>query len=318
MDIDFERPGKSIHRPVVGTDSVAVPAGHVCVINNGPGPRVLVVAGVHGDEYEAQLALHRLIARIEPDAVRGRLVIIPEANFPASSHGTRCSPSHGLNMNRTFPGDRAGSPTQRLAAFLIHNVLPWADLLIDVHSGGPTYKGDPIVFGFSNAASKMPECELVGIMEAFGLPYVTHQDITSSTLVGTAAAAGIAAIELEGAGTTLIEGGNVDVFLQGLLRGLAHIGVLAGEPPTTGSVSQHLDVRAENMFETPVEGLLERRVSMGQAVAAGDLVAVIHPFAGFHGEPHRIEARAPGIVISQRSLLRVVSGDCLGNTGTPR
>jgi predicted deacylase len=317
MAIDFERPGKSIQEIIIETDAGPLAAGRLCIVNNGPGPRVLVVAGVHGDEYEAQLALHRLVAKLDADTVRGRLIVIPEANFPASSNGTRCSPSDGLNMNRTFPGERAGSPTQRLAAFLIHDVLSQADLLIDVHSGGPTYKGDTIVFGFSSAASKVPQAELVGTMEAFGLPYVTHQDITSTTLVG-AAAAGTAAIELEGGGTTLIEGGNVDVFLQALLRGLAHFGVLASGPPTAGSVSRHLDVRADNMFESPVEGLLEHRVSMGQAVGVGDAVAVIHLFGGFHGEPHRIEARAPGIVISQRSLLRVVPGDCLGNTGTPR
>ena len=100
MDIDFERPGKSIHYPVIGTDAEAVPAGHVCVIDNGPGPRVLVVAGVHGDEYEAQLALHRLVSRVEASAVRGRLIMMPEVNFPASSHGTRTSPADGLRATR--------------------------------------------------------------------------------------------------------------------------------------------------------------------------------------------------------------------------
>ena len=247
MGIDFDRPGKSVHRLVIGSGADEFATGQICVINNGPGPRVLVVAGVHGDEYEAQLALHLLVTQLELEAVRGRLIIIPEVNFPASSQGTRCAPSDGLNMNRTFPGDPTGSPTQRLAAFLIDTVLSQVDLVIDVHSGGPTYKGDPIVFGFTGPACKVSEAELVRTMEAFGLPYVTHQDITATTLGGAAVAVGTAAIEPEGGGTTLIEGGSVDIFHQGLLRGLTYIGVLEGAP-TGGSVSRHLNVRDQNML----------------------------------------------------------------------
>lgn len=318
MAIDFEKAGKSIQDIVIDTDAGPLFAGRLCVVNNGPGPRVLVVAGIHGDEYEAQLALHRLVARLDADSVHGRLIVVPEANFPASANGTRCAPSDGANMNRTFPGDRAGTPTERLAAFLFHDVLPEADLLIDVHSGGPGYKGEAIAFAFHGPACRVPEAEVVRMMEAFGLPYITWQDGIASTFVGAAAAAGTAAIELEGAGTTLIEEGNVDVFADALLRGLVHFGVLAGDPPAGGTVSRHLDVRPENMFEADAAGLLEHRVRMGQRVETGDLVAVIHPFGGFDGPPHRVEARAPGIVISQRSLLRVAPGDCLGNTGTPR
>lgn len=318
MTIDFEKAGKSVQDITIETEAGPVSAGRACVVNNGPGPRVLVVAGIHGDEYEAQLALHRLVARLDTDIVRGRLIVIPEANFPASGKGLRCAPSDGANMNRTFPGSRTGSPTERLAAFLFHDALPHADLLIDVHSGGPTYKGEMIAFAFHSPACKVSEAQLLSMMETCGLPYITHQEGIDTTFVGAAAAAGTAAIELEGGGTTLVEGGNVDLFLEALLRGLAQFGVLAIDPAEKETVPRHLDVGPQNMFEAPVDGLLEHRVRMGQTVEAGELVALIHPFGDFAREPRRIEARAAGIVISQRSLLRVVPGDCLGNTGTPR
>ena len=318
MTIDFGKAGKSIEEIVIDTGIGPLAGGQVCVINNGSGPRVLIVAGIHGDEYEAQLALHRLVKRLDAGKVRGRLIIIPEANFPASSNGTRCAPSDNLNMNRTFPGNPAGSPTERLAAYLFNEVLPEADLLIDVHSGGPTYKGEAIAFAFHSSTGTVSEAAVKEMLNAFGLSYVTYQDGIESTFVGAAAAAGTAAIELEGGGTPLIEQSNVDVFVDGLLRGLCHFGVLAMDPPAGGTVAGHLDVRPENMFEASVEGLLEHRVAMGQAVETGELVAVIHPFGDFARQPQIVEARAPGIVISQRSLLRVKAGDCLGNTGTPR
>jgi N-alpha-acetyl-L-2,4-diaminobutyrate deacetylase len=318
MTIDFERPGKSVQDLVVETDQGRISAGSVCVINNGPGPRVLIVGGIHGDEFEAQLALHGLIAQIDEKTVRGRLIIIPEVNRPASGVFQRCAPSDGANLNRCFPGNRNGSPTERLAACLFEDIRPQADLLIDVHSGGPSYTGEAIAFAFHGPACKMPEAEIVAVMDAFGLPYVVYQPGISSTFVGAAPDAGVAAIELDGGGTTLIESVNIEIFRDGLLRGLVHLGALAIEPPPHGLVSRHLDVLAQNMFEAPVAGLLEHRVRMGQTVETGDLVAAIHPIDRPGAEPHRIEAEAPGIVISQRSLLKVVAGDCLGNTGTPR
>ena len=44
----------------------------VCRIRNGQGPRVLLMAGNHGDEYEGEIALGRLIRRLDPARVRAR------------------------------------------------------------------------------------------------------------------------------------------------------------------------------------------------------------------------------------------------------
>ncbi|MDW6022638.1 succinylglutamate desuccinylase/aspartoacylase family protein [Mesorhizobium sp. BAC0120] len=316
--IDFDKTGKNVHDIVIDTAGGPLAAVKLCVINNGDGPRVLLVAGIHGDEYEAQLALHHLVDDIDADAVRGRIIIIPEANFPASSQGVRCSPSDGANMNRTFPGDRGGSPTERLAAFLFHDVLPHADMVIDVHSGGPTYKGEAISFAFHTPECRVPYDDVLRTMEGFQLPYITYQDGISTTLVGAAAEAGTAAIELEGGGTTLLEQKNANVFVRALKSGLRQFGVLRGAADEARTVSRHLDVKSQNMFEADVGGLLEHRVGLGQSIEAGDLVAVIHPFGAFGQPPRQVRARAPGIVISQRSLLSVKPGDCLGNTGTPR
>ena len=79
-DIDFERDGKqtgilyfphSVHRSAYGLITVPI----IC-IRNGAGPKVLLVAGNHGDEYEGQVTLIRLSREIEPEQVRGRIIIL--------------------------------------------------------------------------------------------------------------------------------------------------------------------------------------------------------------------------------------------------
>jgi predicted deacylase len=108
-EIDFDRDGKqhgfirlpySVHRSAYGW--IPIP---VACIKNGGGPRVLLMAGNHGDEYEGQVALGKLIRSLEAEEVCGRIIILPSANFPAAMAGMRTSPLDEGNLNRSFPGD---------------------------------------------------------------------------------------------------------------------------------------------------------------------------------------------------------------------
>ncbi|WP_264937282.1 succinylglutamate desuccinylase/aspartoacylase family protein, partial [Streptomyces sp. A012304] len=59
------------------------------------------------------------------------------ANPPAVYGGRlNISPLDGVNINRVFPGDKDGGPTERMAAWLFENLIDGADAYIDLHSGG--------------------------------------------------------------------------------------------------------------------------------------------------------------------------------------
>lgn len=49
---------------------------------------------------------------------------------------SRVSPLDGGNMNRAFPGGADAGPTRGLAGFVTAHLLPGADLVLDMHSGG--------------------------------------------------------------------------------------------------------------------------------------------------------------------------------------
>src|SRR5215831_13913628 len=55
-------------------------------------PRALLIAGVHGDEYEGVAALQNVVKEINPDRLRGTLTIVPVANPQAFYAGTRRNP----------------------------------------------------------------------------------------------------------------------------------------------------------------------------------------------------------------------------------
>src|SRR5690606_28603089 len=90
-DLDLDAPGRqvgvvriehSVHRSAYGT--VPIP---LAVFANGTGPTVLLMAGSHGDEYEGQLALARLVREIDVERISGRIFVLPAANLPAVTAG---------------------------------------------------------------------------------------------------------------------------------------------------------------------------------------------------------------------------------------
>src|SRR5215831_19018183 len=93
------------------------------------GPTVVVLAGVHGDEYEGIVAIPEIFRRLDPSAMRGTFIAVPICNVPAYLAATRSSPIDGLNMARVFPGDPHGTITQRIAHWLGERIMRHADLI---------------------------------------------------------------------------------------------------------------------------------------------------------------------------------------------
>ena len=108
----------------------------IAIIANGKGPTVIIEGGNHGDEHEGPIVIGELARELDPGEIQGRLILMPANNVHAVIASRRTSPIDGLNFNRTFPGDPAG--THHPADFrLCHrSIFPMADAFLDLHSGG--------------------------------------------------------------------------------------------------------------------------------------------------------------------------------------
>src|SRR5437016_3700025 len=137
--VAFDKPGKQAGHLCVpysynlgGWANLLLP---ITVLGNGPGRTALVMAGNHGDEYPGQVAILKLMRELRPEQIRGRLLLIPVLNLPASRAGTRLSPLDGKNLNRSFPGRADGTVTEMIAHYLTTVLFPLADVVIDIHTG---------------------------------------------------------------------------------------------------------------------------------------------------------------------------------------
>lgn len=320
-DIDFTRDGKqtgylrlpySIHRSAYGW----IPFPVAC-LRNGEGPAIFLSAGVHGDEYEGQIALSRLIQDIDPKDIRGRVIILPMANFPAGQAGLRVSPLDDVNLNRSFPGDPNGTPTQIIAHYIETVLLPGSDLHVDIHSGGSSLFYLPCAMPDWSANCAMPYARIMELCALFGAPYQISFDEDKEGRYISAAATrlGIASIGAELGGAGKLTGAYADIAYWGILRILREMGAYTGnldrapKPPVT----QILPVKAAQFVYAMESGVVEHIVELGDNIADGQQVARIHHPETPGKAPTPVFAKQGGFVICQRAMGRVERGDCLGH-----
>src|SRR5262245_27749415 len=74
-----------------------------------PGKTIVVLGGVHGDEYEGMAAVRAVFRSLDPAEMRGTFLGVPVCNPPAFAAAARASPLDGQNLARVFPGSPAGT-----------------------------------------------------------------------------------------------------------------------------------------------------------------------------------------------------------------
>ena len=82
------------------------------------------------------MALFNFAGRADISDIHGRAILVPAMNYPAFQVARRVSPIDSANLNRAFPGRPDGSITQIIADYFSRALLPLADYVLDIHSGG--------------------------------------------------------------------------------------------------------------------------------------------------------------------------------------
>lgn len=318
-DVDFDKDGKQISclRLPFSSDRSAygtIPIPVVC-IRNGTGPTALLISGNHGDEYEGQVALSKLARQLDATELCGRIIILPALNYPAVDAGRRVSPLDQGNLNRMFPGDANGSPTEMIAHYVSEVLLPLADIVIDLHSGGTSLVYLPCCL-IRVGKTAAETAQLIELMHVFGAPIGSISDGSggggATTLSATAQALGIPALTTElGGGASLSRAGEA-LARDGVLRVLKHIGILpdAIVEPAGPTRSMRVDGRQAFIY-APVRGIFEPAVAVGDEVQAGDLAGVIHPIPGPSEPTRSVHFAQSGLVACQRAPALTEPGDCL-------
>lgn len=288
-----------------------------------PGPTLLLLGGSHGDEYEGPIALSNLIhGRVPLDGLCGQLIILPALNTPAVHKGMRLSPLDGGNMNRAFPGNPHGTTTSRLAHYLTTELIPRADVVLDLHSGGKSLTFVPCTI-VPQQKTEEATARIIALAEAFDAPMtVVLKEAEVATMIDTQVEEQgkvILATELGGLGTVTPE--TVSIATDGLLGILAHLGALPasalqGRDPS-GRVPSQI-VRVDDLSHyvyADDAGVMEPAVDVGSTIEKGALLGWLHLIERVEREPIAIHAPTGGMVVCRNGQARVERGDLLTMIG---
>ncbi|WP_344395112.1 succinylglutamate desuccinylase/aspartoacylase family protein [Streptomyces vastus] len=312
-------------RGTVGADLGTLTADIPLTLVNGtrPGPRVVITAGVHGGEFTPIDAVVRLAGLLEPGEVRGQVIICPVANPNAVYQGRlNVSPVDGVNINRVFPGDPDGGPTERLAAWLFAHLVDGADVYVDLHCGGIDQVLRDFV-GYRLTGDPDLDKATAELAGSFGIEDVMI-GLTAEGGNSHAAAArrGISAVLVEVGQRGQRDGATARRRVDGLLTALRHLGVLDPDGTTGADDPAPATVR-EWVWSAGVTseatGLWYPEFSFDAdiigEVAEGDLLGRIVDPAD--GREHTVHAPAGGRIIYGMHGLTVRPGTELAALAIP-
>lgn len=244
------------------------------------GPVLFVNAGVHGGEYPAVESVIRL-GKLNPRELAGTLVLLPVLNLPAfRQRSMYVCPVDNLNPNRQFPGSPNGSYSQQLVYALTEEFIARADYHIDLHGGDIVEDLAP--FAICRQGSDPVDQTALELARLFGLPYVLAVDASFQAGSGTlsynaGAARGVPSFIAEAGGLGLLQQGDVDLLVNGVLRVMAHLGMRAATVPAAPAPTVLTEFR---WLYTQHAGLFYPWVKINDRVTEGQVVGRIGSLFG--------------------------------------
>jgi hypothetical protein len=290
-----------------------------------PGPVLYLGAAFHGDEVAGVEIVGRLLAQLDPKALRGTLLVVPVQNPLAFQVQHRFFVGHMLKspMDQnpadpwaSFPGDPNGNLAALIAHTLFDQLMRHADYMIDIHT--PTTGGRYAPFAFlppTRCGAAVLEAEKLA--RAFGADYILANDKgmyvgdkNPHTVLGER---GVPAFGVE-----IGEGGRLDEVdisygLRGLVNVLRQIGMIQGKPESFG---RKMVIRTMELTRATRGGILHLHVKLNDEIAQGQRVAsVINPFGDVI---ETVYARFAGPVVRIATHSVVSSGERVIQVGVKR
>jgi predicted deacylase len=324
---DFRVGTATAARGQVGRGAIEVPAGSdaalsipVAVVNGAnPGPVLAIVSGAHGTEYASIIAVERLIQQLDPRSISGSVILVPLVNIPSFEQKVaHVNPVDGKSMNRYYPGNAAGTQTERAALAITREVVDKSDHLIDLHGGDLDESLRPYSY-WTKTGNEKQDAVAREMVLAFGLDTIIisadrPKDAAASRyLENTASTRGKASITAEAGHAGTVEHEDVQALVDGCLSVMRYLKMMDGAPNT---IESPVWIERVDTVASVATGIFYPLVKRGTYVEKGALVGYVTDYLG----RTILDARAPdtGVVLFIRAVPSMTKGETIVNIGVPQ
>ncbi|MFT4738347.1 MAG: putative deacylase [Paraglaciecola sp.] len=269
-----------------------------------PGPTLLLMGGMHGDEINGVEIVRRIISNKYNRPNRGTVICIPIFNVYGFLNFSRQVPD-GKDVNRSFPGSRRGSLAGQLAYHFRTEILPVIDVGLDFHTGGARINNFPQIRGL------MDNPDNLAMAQAFGAKYIINSPLRDKSLRKEAGKMNKNILVYEAGESLRLRKHAIDEGVDGALRVMAHLG-MRDDAPVIKTPSILLEKSV--WLRARAAGLYYSFVRPGETVSKGQKIGLI---AGPFGEFERpVKCTVDGHVVAVNNNPVVNRGDALMHVGT--
>ncbi|GAA4313326.1 succinylglutamate desuccinylase/aspartoacylase family protein [Nibribacter koreensis] len=268
-----------------------------------PGPVLLLMAGMHGDEVNGIEIIRRMIRRNMLQPERGTIIAIPVLNIYGFLNFSREVPD-GKDVNRSFPGNPNGSLASRVAARFTKEILPLVDYGIDFHTGGASRSNYP------QLRCVLEEETNAQLAHAFGAPFILNSNLRLGSLRKEASQMGKSIIVYETGESLRFDDNGINIAIEGTHRVMHHLGMISSSTPLS---QPSIVCQKDTWVRAPKAGLFRSFVKNGQIINRGQQIGTSADPYGFDSYP--IISPVSGYVIGLNHMPVVNQGDAILHIG---
>lgn len=268
-----------------------------------PGPVLLIMGGLHGDEVNGVEIVRRLIFEKAFNNLQcGSILAIPILNVFGFLNFSR-DVTDGKDVNRSFPGSASGSLASRVAYKFTNDILPLIDYGLDFHTGGGRRTNYPQVRCWQEDAKALE------IANAFGAKYILNAKLIPKSFRYQAAKMKKPVVVYEGGESLRFDEFAIDEGIKGAKRVLNYFKMENEEIAPENSIffKQSTWIRAKR------SGMFRLYAQSGDKVYRNKLLGVItDPYNQYE---IKVYAHKNGFIIGHNNSPVIYQGDPLFHIG---
>lgn len=271
---------------------------------NIPGPSVLILGGVHGNEINGIEIVRRSMEEQIYNITCGTVIVIPLLNVYGFINFSR-DVADGKDVNRSFPGHINGSLASRVARIITKKILPHVDVALDFHTGGDARYNFPQVRYYKH--------DLVAqkIAHLFGVKYLIEQPLIANSFRKAASDMKVPAVVYEGGESIRLDKFSIISGVNAIKNVLTGLGMLSEHEMI--KTSEQYIIHKDNWVRAAAPGMFIWSKKSGDFVQKGEKMGEIKDPYGTKSID--VISTYSGHIIGHNNASVVSLGDALFHVG---
>ncbi|MGK7897785.1 MAG: succinylglutamate desuccinylase/aspartoacylase family protein [Xenococcus sp. (in: cyanobacteria)] len=239
------------------------------------GKKILMTAGIHGDELSSVKAVQLIMEQLDPQQMSGNAIAVYDLSRPAREYMQRDWPNAEqgyslINFNRVWPGNETGkdAPTRHAGMLWNHLFKDNVDVALDYHTASTG--GEFTMFLFADLRN--PEIEQIARL--FPCEQIKNDPGEEGSLETAFIQAGIPAITIEIGGARIFDLSKIPIAVTGSINVLKHYQIIEGAIDYTSKEAKTFFGDEFETIRSTTGGYLDLLVELRDIVKPGQKVAL--------------------------------------------